>query len=156
MSDRYSPRDRFSPGRVQPPGRHTGERRSADGEREAMRAYAQGDDPDQHRYGDEYPMRRPVAPDVIEDAGGDRDYRTGHDMPTDPTMRMPLNQNPPRPRDLVVPRVYIEPDEDADNLRRLRDKWAIARDILMCLFLAVATYWLVASIVAGWRSGGTS
>lgn len=82
------------------------------------------------------------------------------DTPTDPTMRAPLNEVPIRevpPRrpggteyrdlrqyqDLVVPRVYIEPDEDMDRLRVRALRWGIARDALAVLVLVYAIGWLL-------------
>lgn len=63
-----------------------------------------------------------------------------HDMPTDPSMRIPLNQAHPRTPysnrpDMVIPRVYVEPDEQMDDLRRSSLKWAVIRDRLAVLLI---------------------
>lgn len=71
-------------------------------------------------------------------------------MPTDPSMRAPLNLAPrhpaggvsPRYQDLVVPRVYVEPDEAMDRLRCRSLRWAITRDVLAVLVLLYAIGWM--------------
>jgi hypothetical protein len=72
------------------------------------------------------------------------------DMPTDPSMPAPLNRAPQRPvrpgrearyQDLVVPRVFVEPDEYMDGLRRRSLWWAIVRDIIVC----AVGLWLIGS-----------
>lgn len=71
-----------------------------------------------------------------------------HDMPTDPSMRIPLNRAPrnvppePRYQDLVVPRVFVEPDEQMDQLRQQSLRWAIWRDRLAVIVLLFTIGWI--------------
>lgn len=90
----------------------------------------------------EAPTRRPDLPPIEE---------------TDPRGTVPAGYEPdPAKRtgyvsarpDVVVPRVYIEPDEELDRLREMRDKIAIFRDVLLCIFLLVATLYL-GSVLSG-------
>jgi hypothetical protein len=79
----------------------------------------------------------------------ERYYPQEDEMPTDPTMPMPLNFAPrgtglvsPRYQDLVVPRVYVEPDEALDKLRARALRWGIARDVLLVAALLYAVGWM--------------
>lgn len=77
------------------------------------------------------------------------------EMPTDPSMPAPLNYAP-RPaqsvpgryQDLVVPRVYVEPDEYMDHLRERAFRWAIGRDIIACIVGLLVIGWFVMRILA--------
>ncbi len=98
-----------------------------------------------------------------------RDDRAGggSDFPTDPTMPAPLNRVPrrdvrrgDRPAmrqptvDVVVPRVFVEPDELMDKLRARALRWGIARDVLL---VAVAVFLLASwagPTVARWLGIG--
>jgi hypothetical protein len=88
------------------------------------------------------------------------------DTPTDPTMRVPLNLAPKNnagsgtrrlPRDvrhvdMVVPRVYLEPDEQIDRLRARSLRWSIARDMIaVVLGLYLLGAWVVLPM---WRAMG--
>lgn len=75
------------------------------------------------------------------------DLPTEDEMPTDPTLPAPLNFAPagqvsPRYQDLVIPRVYVEPDELLDRLRRRALRWAIARDVLAVIVLMYLIGWM--------------
>lgn len=91
------------------------------------------------------------------------------DTPTDPTMRIPLNRAPrrdvgegerritvsrangPRYQDMVIPRVYVEPDEAMDRLRQRAMRWGIIRDAVI---VAVGVYlllsWVLPAVVRWW------
>lgn len=60
---------------------------------------------------------RPIGPDISQD-----------DLQVIRGVRasVPVKE---RPADLVVPRVYLEPDEAMDKLRQRAARWAIARDV---------------------------
>lgn len=77
-----------------------------------------------------------------------------HDMPTDPGMRIPLNTAPrpgpqhqaparvePSYQDVVIPRVFVEPDEQMDGLRQQSLRWAIWRDRLAVVVLLMLIGW---------------
>lgn len=72
-------------------------------------------------------------------------------------MTAPLNQTPPQrgyqgtvrrpdPRTPVVPRVYVEPDEQMDRLRRRALRWSIVRDIVA---ITVGLYLLASWLLTG-------
>lgn len=84
------------------------------------------------------PTRPDIPPDVIEDRGGGRDYRTGYGDDGQPIRGMnhrPRRAVPPGDSvtDLVVPRVYLEPDEVSDKLRARSWRWGIARDVVLVI-----------------------
>lgn len=79
-----------------------------------------------------------------------RYHPSEEDMPTDPTMALPPDdpvQRPsgqrwpagrgraagPRPADVIVPRVHLEPDERIDRLRARSLRISIVRDVIWCL-----------------------
>lgn len=77
------------------------------------------------------------------------------DMPTDPHMPAPLNYAPqasqsvPRTyQDLIVPRVFVEPDEYMDRLRERAFRWAIGRDVIACVVGLLVIGWLVMRILS--------
>jgi len=61
-------------------------------------------------------------------------YQIGHPHPAgqhaDP--RAAYSNRP----DMVIPRIYVEPDEEMDALRRTRDRVACCRDVLLMVALA--------------------
>lgn len=76
---------------------------------------------------------------------------TVDDMPTDPSLRIPLNRAP-RIRDkttersyqdLIVPRVFVEPDEHMDALRQRAMRWAICRDVLAVTIMLLVLGWMM-------------
>jgi hypothetical protein len=53
-----------------------------------------------------------------------------------------------RPADLVVPRVYVEPDEYMDRLRARALRWAIFRDLVVIVVgLFLISRWMVVPMV---------
>jgi hypothetical protein len=42
-----------------------------------------------------------------------------------------MRQPDPRVLDVVVPRVFVEPDEQMDKLRARALRWGIARDVML-------------------------
>jgi membrane protein YdbS with pleckstrin-like domain len=59
----------------------------------------------------------------------------------------------PRYQDMIVPRVFVEPDEDMDRLRRRVWRWAIGRDVvLVAVGLLVIGHW-VWPTVWSWLGG---
>lgn len=55
----------------------------------------------------------------------------------------------PRYQDLVVPRVFVEPDEQMDELRRSALRWGRVRDVVA---IAVGLYLLGSWLIPGvWR-----
>lgn len=93
-------------------------------------------------------------------------YDDDSDYPTDPTMPAPLNQvprpeagqerrrivveraNAPRYQDVVVPRVYVEPDEHMDALRQRALRWGIARDVMVIgTLLYLVGSWVLPAVV---------
>jgi len=115
-----------------------------------------------------YPRFEPADPPAPEP---ERYYPDEYgDVPTDPTMPAPLNQAPrrhvgegtrritveragqSRMPDMVVPRIYVEPDEQMDALRVRSLRWGIARDVVAVL---VGLYLLGSWILPGvWRALG--
>lgn len=87
------------------------------------------------------------------------------DFPTDPSMPFPLDEVPRQPArpgpvrpppvpaaQVVVPRVYVEPDEMMDRLRARALRFAITRDVIGCLVgLYLLGQWLGLPL---WRALG--
>lgn len=104
----------------------------------------------------------PASPTVRRRYLRDDDEGAG-DYPTDPTMTAPLNRVPPpdvyrqsgpasRYQDLVVPRVFVEPDEVMDRLRQRAFRWGIARDVVaVAIGLYLLGSWLLPPL---WRAVG--
>ena len=115
------------------------------------------------------PVRQNARPDpdpyaAVGYPGGEKPLVD--DTPTDPTMRVPLNDAPReearerrrrllsevRHMDLVVPRVYLEPDERIDRLRARALWWSITRDMVaVCLGLYLLGSWVITPL---WRALG--
>lgn len=70
---------------------------------------------------------------------------------TDPRQPIgpPLRAPEPSYQDMIVPRVFLEPDPTLDDLRIRAHRLAIIRDIFLIIFLIVATFYVVALIAAG-------
>ncbi len=86
--------------------------------------------------------------------------RRGHNHPpidtTDP--RQPIapirrhaaprheERREPSYQDMIVPRIYVEPDEAMDELRARSLRMALIRDVFLILFCMVAIFWLAGGI----------
>jgi hypothetical protein len=134
------------------------------------------DEDDDRRYGNQ-PTRwsyQADPPGVSEyhpdETAAEQGYRHEQDMPTDPTMPAPLNQAPRRDvgqdmrririvqahraheaaryQDMIVPRIYLEPDEQMDDLRRKAVRWGIARDVVvLALGVFLLIQWVILPLV---------
>lgn len=68
-----------------------------------------------------------------------------------PLTEYPAPSRAPTYQDLVVPRIFVEPDEQMDALRARALRMAIFRDVFLVVFLIVATFYLGALIFGGGR-----
>jgi hypothetical protein len=70
---------------------------------------------------------------------------------TDPRQPIgpPLRAPEPSYQDMIVPRVFLEPDPTMDDLRIRALRLAIIRDIFLIIFLMVGTFYLGALLFNG-------
>jgi hypothetical protein len=94
--------------------------------------------PSRHGYPRHIPPGRP--PDRVE-YGPPLIDETDPRAPIGPPLDYPPRREPSY-QDLVVPRVFVEPDEELDTLRIRSLRIAIVRDVLLIIFLMAATFYL--------------
>lgn len=92
------------------------------------------------------PLREYHPPDAPPDSTWRRGTR---DMPGEQLRSIRVTRRvDPTPVDVVVPRIYLEPDEGMDRLRRRSLVWAIIRDVLASVTLMyLIGEWLLVPLI---------